>query len=62
MKIREQAAAIVQINNEKQRLMQDNETYQHQIKTLSHELENSNTDKDKFEVNTKAKDLINDLK
>ncbi len=50
VKIREQAAAIVQINNEKYRLVQDNEIYQQQIKKLSQELESSNTDKDKIEV------------
>jgi hypothetical protein len=56
-KIREQAAALVQINNEKHRLLQDNEIYQQQIRKLSHELESSHTDKDKIEVRLKPSSI-----
>ena len=50
MKIREQATAIIHLNSEKERLIQDADLYQQQIKKLSQELENSAFDKEKIKV------------
>ena len=51
-KIREQATAIIHLNNEKEKLVQDVDSYQQQIKKLSQELENSSFDKEKIKVKT----------
>ena len=53
-KIREQATAIIQLNNEKEKLVQDVDSYQQQIKKLSQELENSSFDKEKIKVKIKT--------
>jgi chromosome segregation ATPase len=49
-KIREQASAIIQINNEKEKLMQDNEFYAQQIKKLQQEIENAMFDREKLKT------------
>ena len=49
-KIREQATAIIHLNNEKEKLVQDGDLYQQQIKKLSQELESAAFDKEKIKV------------
>jgi hypothetical protein len=50
MKIREQATAIIHLNSEKDKLEQDADLYQQQIKKLSQEIENTAFDKEKIKV------------
>ncbi len=50
IKIREQATAIVHLNTEKEKYIQDIEILQQQLKKASHDLENSAYDKEKIKV------------
>ena len=50
IKIREQATAIVHLNTEKEKYVQDIEILQQQLKKASHDLENSAYDKEKIKV------------
>ena len=49
-KIREQASAIIQLNNEKEKLLHENETLQQQFRKISQDLENASFDKEKIKV------------
>ena len=50
IKIREQATAIVHLNTEKEKYIQDIEILQQQLKKITHDLENSAYDKEKIKV------------
>ena len=50
LKIREQAAAIIQLNGDKEKLVHENETLQQQIRKISLDLENASFDKEKIKV------------
>ena len=50
IKIREQAAAIIQLTGEKEKLLHENETLQQQIRKISLDLENASFDKEKIKV------------
>lgn len=49
-KIREQAAALVQMNQEREKFLSDRELMQQQIRKLSHELDQSSLDKEKIKA------------
>ena len=50
IKIREQATAIVHLNTEKERYVQDIEILQQQLKKATHDLDNAAYDKEKIKV------------
>ena len=50
LKIREQAAAIIQLNAEKEKQLHENEALQQQLKKVTQDLENASFDKEKIKV------------
>ena len=50
MKIREQAAAIIQINADREKYYRENESLQQQVRKLTQDVENSVFDKEKIKV------------
>ena len=52
VKIREQAAAIIHLNSDKEKLTHENELLQQQLRKVTQDLENASFDKEKIKVNS----------